>query len=262
MFKKIKMIGDGRNSNDLKYLFVSETGVKIDLELANEIYQICNKACRLAEEFADSFDTNLIKDTSVADYMLEKYNELIEERFHEEIHTNNELKRLVEGFFIWRCKCENVENGCDSMFKVSLNNYNTFEELKGSQIIQTNYGYKSILNLIIENERAKFNSRLHLNHSLQKIFMCKLLKRGNRSKCEHCLYTNNINKVVLLIIDLTDKESPRDLVVVCDNVVCTMSLGFLKENLKKVIEPVSYIPNEKILAVSRLGFGVINKVLV
>lgn len=196
--------------------------------------------------------------------MLEKYNELIQSNFHTELQldTNNELKKLIEGFFVWRCKCENVENGCDSMFKVSLNNYNTFEELKGSQIIQTNYGYKSILNLILENHRAQFNSRLHLNHALRKIFMCKRLKRGNQreSKCEHCVYTKNVNKVVLLISDMTNRESNRDFVVVCDNVVCTMSLGFLKENLKKIIEPVTYIPNEKLLAVSRLGFDTINKV--
>lgn len=257
-------LGIGRN--EFKYHFASHDGQKIDLKLANEIYQISNKAVRLAEEFSDENDP-LFKDISVADYMLEKYNELIEERFGNELKsdTNNKLKNLIDGVFVWRCKCENVENGCDSMFKVSLNNFNTFEELKGSQIIQTKYGYKKILDLIIDKFRHEFTSRLHLNHSLRKILICKhlgkrLLSSKTQSKCSHCLYTNKPEKIVLLLTDLSNKAQPKNLIVLCDHIVCTMSLGFLKKNIEKVIEPSCFIPNEKLLAISRLGFGAINKI--
>lgn len=155
------------------------------------------------------------------------------------------------------------------MFKVSLNNFNTFEELRGNQVIQTTHGYKNILNLMIDKHRQAFDSRLHLNHSLCKILICKHLKRSpnasalkhQSTKCSHCLYTKHRSQVVLLITDLSDKTKPRNLIVRCDNVVCTMSLGFLKKNLPKLIEPPSFIPTEKLLAVSRLGYGAINKVI-
>lgn len=253
-----------RERNELQYLFTTQTGQKIDLALANEIYQISNKAVRLAEEFGEINDPIYFKDMSVADYMYEKYTELIAEKFGEELKVNAELKKLTDGIFVWRCKCENVENGCDSMFKVSLNNFNTFEELPGSQIIQTNFGYKSILNILIEKHKTEFYSRLHLNHSLGKILICKYLSKkhmGNKSlKCLHCQYTADRRKVVVLINDMSNKKSPRSLVVVCDNIVCTMSLGFLKKNIKQIIEPVSFVPSEKLVAISRLGFGTINKV--
>ena len=154
------------------------------------------------------------------------------------------------------------------MFKVSLNNFNTYEELKGSQIIQTKHGYTSILNVIIDKHRHDFTSRLNLNHPLRKILICKHLGKQRslnnnhkpQSKCLHCMYTNNSNKIVLLLTDLSNKHSPKNLVVLCDHVVCTMSLGFLKKNIEKVIEPSCFIPNEKLLAISRLGFNAINKV--
>lgn len=257
-------MNDGEERNHLKYHFTTHTGQKIDLALANEIYQISNKAVRLAEEFSEVNDPIYFKDMSVADYMYKKYTELIAARFGEELEVNVELKKLADGIFVWRCKCENVENGCDSMFKVSLNNFNTFEELPGSQIIQTNFGYKSILNILIEKQKAEFYSRLHLNHSLGKILICKYLSKkhmGSKSlKCLHCQYTTDRRKVVVLINDMTNKRSPRSLVVVCDNVVCTMSLGFLKKNIKQIVEPLSFVPNEKLVAISRLGFGTINKV--
>ncbi len=209
------------------------------------------------------------KDISVADYMLLKYNELIEEKFADDLRSDfsGQLKNLIDGMFVWRCKCENVENGCDSMFKVSLNNFNTFEELKGSQIIQTKYGYKNLLNLIIQDYSNEFNSRLNLNHSLSRILVCKHLKYNKKIgqakqeniKCEHCLYTKQQSKIVILIKDLT-KSIPQNRIIVCENIVCTMSLGYLKNNLSKLIEPVEFIPAEKLAAVSRLGFEAINKI--
>ncbi len=147
-----------------------------------------------------------------------------------------------------------------------MNNFNTFEELKGSQIIQTKHGYKAILDLIIQDFKDEFNARLHLNHSLSRILICKHLKRRSKSnkndskKCEHCKYTSHQSKIVVLLSDLTRSQAPKNRIVICDNIVCTMSLGFLKNNLSKLIEPVELVPVEKLLAVSRLGFGMINKI--
>ncbi len=246
--------------SELSYYFTTHTGQKIDLRLANEIYQISNKAVRSAEEFSEVNDSSCFKDVSVADFMYNKYTDLISERFGTELKTDGELKRLTDGIFVWRCKCENVENGCDSMFKVSLNNFNTFEELPGSQIIQTTSGYGNILNILIEKQRDEFYSRLHLNHSLSKILICKYLSKKHvgvkQIKCLHCQYTKERTKIVVLII-----TSSRVSVVVCDNVVCTMGLGFLKKNIKQLVEPGSFVPNEKLVAISRLGFGTINKVI-
>ena len=148
------------------------------------------------------------------------------------------------------------------MYKLSAKNHNTFVELEGSQIMQTTSGYRTILNLIMESQKEKFDQRLRLNHSLEKILMCNELDKdlNKNSPCKHCLYTTDKNKIVLEIGNLNE-ESKKPLIVICDNVICTMSLGFLKENIENIIEPPSLIPEDKMKAISRLGFGAVNKVI-
>ena len=133
--------------------------------------------------------------------------------------------------------------------------------MKGCQIIQTKYGYSGVIKGMIKSNEQEFNKRLKLNHSLEKILMCNELDKdlNKNSPCKHCLYTTDKNKIVLEINNLNE-ESKKPLIVICDNVVCTMSLGFLKENIEKIIEPSSLIPEEKMMAISRLGYGTINKV--
>ena len=89
---------------------------------------------------------------------------------------------------------------------------------------------------------------------LKRIILCS----KDESNCLHCSYTNNdSNKIVAIINDL---EENKDLIVICENIVCTMSLGYLKENLTNLIEPISFISNEKQMAVSRIGYGTVNKI--
>ena len=134
--------------------------------------------------------------------------------------------------------------------------------MKGCQIIQTKYGYSGVIKGMIKSNEQEFNKRLKLNHSLEKILMCNELDKdlNKNSPCKHCLYTTDKNKIVLEINNLNE-ESKKPLIVICDNVVCTMSLGFLKENIEKIIEPSSLIPEEKMMAISRLGYGAVNKVI-
>ena len=81
---------------------------------------------------------------------------------------------------------------------------------------------------------------------LKKIILCS----KNEPNCLHCSYTNNkdSNKIVAIINDL---EENKDLIVICENIVCTMSLGYLKENLSSLIEPIGFVSNEKQLVFER-----------
>ena len=118
--------------------------------------------------------------------------------------------------------------------------------------MELKFGYRNIVKLIIQNHQKQFNSRLRLKHALKKILAC-----STQPGCLHCSYTPDKDRLVLIVNNL---ETNSDLIVICDNVVCTMSLGYLKDNLANLIEPSSYIPNEKLVAVSRLGYGTVNKI--
>lgn len=123
--------------------------------------------------------------------------------------------------------------------------------------MEPKYGYKSIIDCTLKPYEAEFYSRLNLRSPLKKILVCKSFQSNSSidGPCAHCQYTTDKNKTVLLFEDLSQEK-----VVLCENVVCTMSLGFLKENLEKIIEPSNLIPNEKLVAVSRIGYGTVNKI--
>ena len=229
-------------------LFMSETGEELSTEFVNEIYKITSKAIQITDKLTTTDEED---DESVAHVMLKRFNKLIDLKYN----TNDEymrLKPLIEGIFMWRCKCENIENSSKSMTHLSSKNYNTWKELKGSQIMELRHGYKNIIELMISSYKKQFHQKLHLSHALTKIIICT-----QQTNCKHCLYTKETNLLVLIMRDLA---SNRDLIVLCENIVCTMSLGYLKENLSRLIEPSSLIPIEKLKAVASLGYGTVNKI--
>jgi hypothetical protein len=221
------------------------------MDLAYEMYNTVNKIIREAKDYY--LDKNSTNDKSAGQFAYEKYCELIKTRFAN-VNSKEEqfLRKLISGFLVWRCKSENIEIGCHSVSDISMKNYCVFKDLRGSQIIEPNFGYRNILSFLIKDYQKQFNSRLRLKHALKKILIC-----SSQSDCLHCSHTPEKDRIVLIITDL---DSTKDLIVICENVVCTMSLGYMKDNLTRLIEPISFIPKEKLLAVSRLGYGTVNKI--
>jgi hypothetical protein len=149
---------------------------------------------------------------------------------------------------------ENIEKGCRNVYTMSLKNFGTFKKLPGKQKIHLKYGYVSVIDAFISRHRNEFFKKLYLNHSLEKILLCEQLSAGTeyQNECAHCFYISDKTKVVLLI---RNKLTSNDLVVICNKVVLTPSLGYMKDNLESLIEPIRYVSSEKEEAVSRLGFG-------
>ena len=114
---------------------------------------------------------------------------------------------------------------------------NNYKECKGYKAIQfSKGGYKHLIDLLISKHEETFYSKLSLNHKLEKIH---LLDSGE-------------NKVLLKF------ENGRQ--VRCDRVLCTMSLGCLKENIETLIEPRHLVPIDKFEAIKNHGYGTVNKV--
>jgi monoamine oxidase len=265
----IKITQDEINNNlEDVHMFVTQNGEKISIDFANRVYKLANRAFNLArDEYSKSTDL------SVGDFVYKKFCELCEKELRlergenlETTDTNiegkfstNELRCLIDGFFLWRSKWECIMTGCDNIYNLSLNNYGPFKQLKGSQLVKLKTGFNDLLESFIDEFKQEFNSRIKLNYCLKNIFVChSLIPDSPVKSCEHCCYTNDHTKVVLIVTDNSNK-SLEDVVVLCDNVICTMSLGFLKENFKKMLDPVSYFPEEKFRAIENLGFGTYNK---
>ena len=158
-----------------------------------------------------------------------------------------------------RAKRENIASGAHNLFDLSLKNFKCWKEFGGEPYVELKYGYKPIIDLIIGKHELIFNSKVYLNHHLKQIYLCQKLA-GTDRKCFHCEFTSEVNKAVLRICNTTNIEMPVDLIIICDKVISTTSLGYLKENLNTFINPLSLISDEKRLSILRLGFGTINKV--
>lgn len=191
-------------------------------------------------------------DLSIVESMLNLFNRIIEEKYQ---INDKKLKKLIDSIFIWRCKCENIENASRSFTQLSARNFFVWQELKGSQIIELKHGYLNLINLMLKDFKEVFNSKLRTRHSLKQILLC-----NNKSNCLHCRYTSHASRAVLIIEKSLIGQSSEDLIVTCDLVLLTPSLGYLKENLKRLIQPTNMISIEKLRAVERVGYGTVNKI--
>jgi hypothetical protein len=177
-------------------------------------------------------------------------------------NNNVQLNNVLSGLFLMRSKRENIRSGCSNIFDLSLKNFSNYKEFNGHSYVELKKGYTPIIKAFMNKHESEYLARLSLNHYMKQIYLCNRTTSNQIYKrdCIHCKYTNDSNKVVLKICNATDVNDQKDFIVIADHVVCTMSLGYLKENINNLIEPISYVPNEKRLAVSRLGFGTINKI--
>lgn len=141
---------------------------------------------------------------------------------------------------------ENLLSGCSSVFDLSLKNFGNYVNLKGNKEIELTHGYKSVIDKLIEPHEKAFAERLRLNHSLAKISV--VTNDANQNRVELKFEKRGKDGVV------------EEVVVTCDRIVCTMSLGVLKERIRDLIEPSSLVSRAKLDAIDRLGFGTVNKV--
>jgi hypothetical protein len=243
-----KIMSDTENAtNKSKVLFPTQNGEIIPTDLVFEFAKIFDD---IVDEIY-SIENDITDDSIFIDYVVKRLNEILLQ--HEKLKYCSESTRsYIEGLLVWRFKYECGERGCSNLYDLSL--CGTVYDNPGDQCVELKHGYKPILDgLIASRSEEKFYERLKLNHALERILVCESLS----GECEHCQYTKDPSKVCLVVRDVL-----KDCLVyvTCQHVICTMSLGFLKHNYKKLVSPSRYWPSDKIRAIERIGFGTINKV--
>jgi spermine oxidase len=265
-FNKLNTLDFNVKSNQEKTVFVTQEGKKVSLEFAKSIYETITRIISSAEHVAIN-QSNTNKENRVGDYLYDKYVEIVRKELGKDLLDTNvedaDLRRILNGLFLMRAKREHIRSGCSNLFNLSLRNFACYQQQDGISYVELEKGYRPILDAIIGANKQAFESRVHLKHFLKKIILSPELCEGEQlydRRNEHSKYTSDKNKVVLIMCDATDPKKPKDFAVVCDNVLCTMSLGFLKENINTILEPLSLVSDERRQAVQKLGFGTINKI--
>lgn len=100
------LIGSDDSEEDPRYVFTTQLGEKITLDRAYEIYNIVNKLIREAKDYTldESNMEKLKNDISVGEFVQGRLETILSEGFEHQLkHLSDfELRRLVEGFLIWR----------------------------------------------------------------------------------------------------------------------------------------------------------------
>lgn len=259
------------STTDDKLLFVTQNGKKLPSAFGKAVYDRISKIIGSAKD--PSFDKNSDYDIRYGDYLYDEFIKAINAELEKLYDVQNkpefseaELRQILNGIFMMRAKRENISAGSGNVFEVSLRHFSAWKEFDGHGYVELASGYRPIIDALIRPVKEKFYQRLNCNHYMKKIYVCQKLDHQNEkfyfsSSCFHCKFTTDPNKVVIKVCNAIDSNNPRDFHMICNNVLCTMSLGYLKDNLNSFIDPLSIVSNEKRLAVSRLGFGTINKVL-
>jgi len=132
---------------------------------------------------------------------------------------------------------QNVIEGCDNLDTVDLASYSQYVYCTGG-------------NLSVTSGLDQMLYKLKENIPDDKIFLKRMVCNVNWSCNEYH------NKVVVKAFNI---ETKKDEFYLADYVVCTTPLGFLKANHHTFFTP--HLPNHKIEAIEKLGFGSVTKVI-
>ena len=254
--------------------YFNEDGTKINPKISTVLFNI-------AEQTLDSFYDNEPDAETLKLQGDRRYVDVFKDEFKKNVHKSFEgllqevrkwdnsaevlakFDEIVNSIYYNRCKLEGLISGCDEISNLSFKNYTTYKMCEGHSHVELKYGYRRVLETMIAPFKEKFYERLRLNHHVKSICVDEKLvsKPGlfGTTDSVSSKFTEDEGKVVVKLTDKSEK-TPKDVVVICDRVVCTMSLGYLKKNLNTLFEPLNLVDDAKRLAISRVGFGTVNKV--
>ena len=212
-----------------KNVFVTETGEEVSAKVVKECDFTYGLLIQQCEEFFQMGMPTPYDVESVGSYMKSELAEKLE------TYCGDEL-RLREMIFNQHLRQEAVVSGCNDLDDVSLGEFGCYEELPGVHYTIPP-GFQSVLDILCERVPKE---NILLSHPVKTIYWgntCKKAK-GDNSK---------------VVVDCENGEK-----LFADHVIVTVSLGVLKACRDKLFDP--QLPEEKVEAIDKLGFGIVDKV--
>lgn len=184
-------------------------------------------------EFTDLINEATIND-SMGEFLQQKFTKFTET----EAKCDPELRKTFEEIFKTCCNREDVINGCHSMSEMSLKYYDVYQTFTGPHLAIPR-GYYSLIEILLEKIQAmcQKDSRkfeYHLNSTVTRVHWSVPGDYPVRITCAN------------------------GRIYQCKHLVVTISLGCLKKLATEMFEPK--LPQSKMDAIGRLGYGVTNKV--
>lgn len=156
------------------------------------------------------------------------------------VNTAGEERHKLELVYHQRRLLECCISGCNSLNDVSLSQFGSYKELPGRHLVIPR-GFSAILDIVkegIPEEKIKFNTPVH------KIYWGDVPQAHGGDQCPE---------------DMVIVECENGDIFYADHVIVTVSLGVLKAACDRMFTPA--LPQKKMDAIHRLGFGIVNKVI-
>lgn len=174
----------------------------------------------------------------------ETVGQFVQNSFYKYLRTSNdtdETKRMTDGLFNWRLTMEKTENGCASVYDMSLGAWGEYILCEGEEAVELARGYQPVLDVLLKDiPKDSILLNTHVERILWK-------ESGEIQEKER----ENSGHQVTVITSGGEEFS-------ADHVIVTCSLGYLKLHMDKLFLP--QLPEDKVSAVKRLGFGTVNKI--
>jgi spermine oxidase len=171
-------------------------------------------------------------------------------------------KQLVYAIFEWFLRYETIENCCDSMDEVSIQSYTDWTDLGDGTLLNFKEGYRSLLQWFCQHFPCE--KWLHLNKQVVNIELLKTIKDDRGDPVPHWTDSKAGKHDSPLLVrykcTTNGQESlAKTMIVTCDHVIVTCSLGFLKKNMRTFFTPE--LPPVKQELIKSIGFGTVNKIV-
>ena len=273
--------------------FFTPEGEMIPTEIVREVCSVIDEILQDANKFSrEGHPLDEIED-SIGTFAHRQFYKYLRTKCANESHK---MKKMREGIFNWKFLNEKADNACRSLYETSILAWGEYiectdsnDEYQESIIFKPQYGFGSIIEILLKSI-PKCNIRLstpvqnimwdqHTSiHSVNKsMVQCQInsneeefhsVPNGdipgltNSAKSKHFTDSamNNYSTakdearhpIKILVADGSEFEA--------DHVIVTCSVGFLKRSAHHMFEPL--LPNDKLAAIHRIGFGTVNKIFV
>ena len=175
---------------------------------------------------------------SVGSFVRQEFEEKLSRYHGQERHIR---EMILEQRILGEC----IITGCDSLDQVALSEVGSFEEIPGVHYVIPP-GFESIVSLL---NKSVPRENLMLNHPVSRIDWSQ---DDHKVQCDPDTdATNNVCQVCV--------ECQNGSRFYADHVLSTVPLGYLKKHASRLYTPP--LPENKTLAIDRVAFGTVNKVL-
>ncbi|CAF2402689.1 unnamed protein product [Rotaria sp. Silwood2] len=223
------LLSDDEESDD-EALIVTSEGKNVKSEVLDKATDLWERARDKAEEKYD--DRTASSPIPFAD--------IVPKEFQKRLLSSSSFSRdLIQPFIDYFMKLEMTETSCSSLSDLNLSEYLAYEDLEGEyENDLKNGGYRPFINYLksfIPND-----NRIRLNCEVTRV---KFIEDDQK-----------------LLVEMNYLNEQRMKSMMCDHIIWTTSLGYLKKNLHTIFAEEPKLIQQKQNCIVNIGFGTINKV--